>query len=68
MFNSRGDILPLGGILGIYCMQYLKIEMHMVISDPSTAEATFVHTQERNDFLKASKPCHIGIHWIVITE
>ena len=24
--------------------------------------------QERKDFGKASKPCHVGIHWIVLAE
>ena len=28
----------------------------------SSAEATFQKSQERKDFWKPSKPCHVGIH------
>ena len=24
--------------------------------------------QERKDFWKSSKPCHVGTHWITLTE
>ena len=35
---------------------------------PSNAEATFVNAQGSIDFRKASKPCHVGIHWEALAE
>ena len=34
----------------------------------SNAESTSVQRQGRNNFWKPSKPCHVGIHWIPLTE
>ena len=36
--------------------------------NPSNAEATFDQSTRTQTFCKPSKPCHIGIHWIDLTE
>ena len=36
--------------------------------NPYNAEATFIKGQGRKYVLKPSKPCHVGIHWIALTE
>ena len=36
--------------------------------NPSNAEATFVQSTRAEFFWKPSKPCHVGIHWITLTE
>ena len=36
--------------------------------NPSNAEATYVQTQGSRDFCKPSKPCHVCIHKIALTE
>ena len=40
-------------------------EQH-VFFNPSNAEATLA--QERKNLWKPTKPCHVGIHWIALTE
>ena len=36
--------------------------------NPSNADATFVQSKGRKDFRKSSRPCHVGIPWIALTE
>ena len=36
--------------------------------NPYNAEATFVQNTSRQRFLKPSKPCHVGIHWIALAK
>ena len=40
----------------------------MMMVNPSNAEATFVQSSRMQIFLKPSKPCHVGIHLIALTE
>ena len=35
---------------------------------PPNARLISSKAQERKDFWKASKPCHVGIHWIALVE
>ena len=37
--------------------------------NPSNAKATFVKSTRMQRFVeKTPKPCHVGIHWIALTE
>ena len=36
--------------------------------NPSSAEATFVQSTRMQTFWKPSKPSHVGIQWIALTE
>ena len=38
------------------------------IANHSNAKATFIQSTRMQRFLKTFKPCHIGIHWIALTE
>ena len=44
-----------------HCSDYNKL-------NPSLAKATLVQCTRSQSFLKASKPCHVGTHWIALTE
>ena len=46
----------------------VKLASSSIGVNPSNAKATFVQGQGRKDFRKPSKPCHVGIHWIALTE
>ena len=48
-------------------LSYIDL-IYIVPVNPSNAETTFVQTQGCKDFLKQSKPCHVGTHSIALTE
>ena len=41
--------------------------VHLTLN-PSNAESTFVQSTRMQNLWKASKPCHVGIHWIALHE
>ena len=49
------------------CQHYSRISPNLH-ANPSIAEATFVQITRMQRFLKASKPCHVGIHWMALAE
>ena len=56
-----------------YLMSYSNTVYQCVRSrwkwvNPSNSEATLVQSTRTHDFRKPSKPCHVGIHWIVLAE
>ena len=46
----------------------LDIQQKLWCFNPSHAEATAFKAQGCRDFCKPSKPSHVGIHWIALTE
>ena len=48
-------------------MLVLEISMDEWVN-PSNAEATFIQSTKTQRFWNPSKPCHVGIHWIAVTE
>ena len=41
---------------------------HVCSFNPLNAEAIFVQSARMQRLLKKSKPCHVGIHWMVLAE
>ena len=50
-------------IVEVVCSTISPISRLDTVLNPLNAEA-----QGRKDFVKPSKPCHVGIHWIAIAE
>ena len=54
------------------CAPQLSYIDHICVApgtvNPSNAETTFVQIQGCKDFLKQSKPCHVGTHSIALTD
>ena len=49
-------------------IHYQNCGTKVLLLNPYNAEATFVQSTRTQTFCKPSKPCHIGIHWIDLTE
>ena len=56
-------------IVSLINVSDLTFNLPVLNISPTNAEATFVQsTRMQRFFLKPSKPCHVGIHWIGLTE